>query len=245
LKHVAPSTELARVEHALPAMLPAMRERAVVQGGKVRLLKAGEMLFHESDERRRIFVIESGWLKVSRTLRDGQRQIVGFPTRGSILGFEAHLDYLNDCEALTTAVVHSFPLSKIVQLCREPHFSETLLRQLGAQLGDAQTQLASVGAQLAHQKTAAFLMSIADSCVTGDSEFTLPMRRSDIGEFLGLRLETVSRTFGAFRQHGWISLPAIYRCRITDHRALGAVASGARTMKSFPLQAGMIGRGKN
>jgi CRP-like cAMP-binding protein len=203
------------------------------------------MLFREGDERGRIFVVESGWLKLSRTLRDGQRQIVGFPTRGAILGFEAHLDYLNDCEALTTAAVHSFPVSRIVRLCREPHFSETLLRQLGAQLGHAQAHLASVGAQSAPQKTAAFLMSIADSCLAGDGEFTLPMRRSDIGEYLGLRLETVSRTFGAFRQHGWISMPAIYRCRITNNRALGAVACGARTMKSFPLQAGMIGREKN
>jgi CRP-like cAMP-binding protein len=224
---------------------PVARASVVVRGGHGQLLKAGETLFREGDERRRIFVIESGWLKLSRTLRDGQRQIVGFPTRGAILGFEAHLDYLNDCVALTAAAVHSFPVSRIVQLCRDPHFGESLLRQLGVQLGDAQTHLASVGTQSAHQKTAVFLMSIADSCVAGDNEFTLPMRRSDIGEFLGLRLETVSRTFSAFRQHGWISMPAIYRCRIINNRALWAVASGARTMKSFPLLAGLTGRADN
>jgi CRP/FNR family transcriptional regulator, anaerobic regulatory protein len=200
------------------------------------LLKFGETLFREGDERWRIFVVESGWLKLTRTLSDGQRQIVVFPTRGSILGFEAPLDYLNDCEALTAAAVHSFPLGTIDKLCRDPHFGEILLRQLGLQLGAAQTQLASVGAQSAAQKTAAFLTSVADSCIAGDSEFTLPMRRRDVGEFLGLRLETVSRTFGAFRQRGWISMPALYRCRITNHRALTALASGARTMKSFPLQ---------
>jgi CRP/FNR family transcriptional regulator len=159
---------------------------------------------------------------------------VGFPTRGSFLGFEAPMDYLNDCTALTTAAVHAFPVSAIVCLCRDPRFGEILLGQLGAQLGAAQTQLASVGAQSAAQKTAAFLILMADSCIEGDGELSLPMRRSDIGQFLGLRLETVSRTFGIFRQHGWISMPTPYRCRIINKRALAALASGARTMKSFP-----------
>ena len=84
---------------------------------------------------------------------------------------------------------------------------------------------------------AAFLNFIADACVDGGEEFTFPMRRGEIGDFLGIRLETVSRTFGLFRQRGWISTSALYRCRITNSRALTALASGARTMKSFPLPA--------
>lgn len=218
-----------------------MREPTLGRGGQERLLKGGETLFREGDERHRIFVVESGWLKLSRTLSDGQRQIVSFPTRGSILGFEGPLDHVNDCEALTATAVHSFPASTIVQLCRDPQFSGTLLRQLGMQLGAAQTQLASVGVQSAAQKTAAFLTSIADSCIDGDGEFTLPMRRREVAEFLGLRLETVSRTFGDFRQRGWISLPALYRCRITNRRVLAALASGAHTMKSLPLPSRRIG----
>jgi len=198
-------------------------------------MTSGEILFREGDECRRIFVVESGWLKLTRTLSDGQQQIVGFPTRGSILGFESSLHYPNDCEALSPAAVHSFPVSSIIQLCREPRFAETLLRQVGAQLGMAQTQLASVGPQSAAQKTAAFLTSVADACSTTDGdEFTLPMLRRDIGDFLGLRLETVSRTFSVFRQRGWIATSALYRCRITNRRVLAMLASGAHTMKTLP-----------
>lgn len=241
------------MQHATPVValtrsvqpLPEERELAIIPGGRSRLLKAGETLFREGDQRVRIYVVESGWLKLTCALRDGKRQIVGFPTRGSILGFETPEDYLHDCTALTMAAVHAFPVSAIVSLCRDPAFREPFLRQLGMQLGAAQTQLALVGGQSAAQKTAAFLTSMAGRCIDRDSAFSLPMRRSDIGEFLGLRLETVSRMFGAFRDHGWISMPAIYRCRITNFRALAALASGARTMKSFPRPGHMIAQGEN
>jgi CRP-like cAMP-binding protein len=219
---------------------------ASIRGGQGRVTAAGEHLFYEGDERSRIYVVESGWLKLTRTLSDGQRQIVGFPTRGSILGFESPLHYLNDCEALTVAVVHSFSVSTILQMCRDLRLTETLLGQIGVQLGAAQTQLASVGAQSAPQKMAAFLTSMADTCLAAEDEFAMPMRRGEIGDFLGLRLETVSRTFSAFRQRGWIAMSALYRCRITNRRALAVLASGARSMKSFPLPSplpsGMIGR---
>lgn len=231
---VAPSD----AAYPIPVTTGPLRNR----GGLRRQIKPGERLFHEGDECPRIFVVESGWLKLTRTLSDGSRQIVGFPTRHSILGIESPLESLNDCETLTEAVVHSFPVSTIVQLCREPRFTEALLQQVGAQLGAAQAQLASVGAQSAAQKMATFLTSIADACAAGTGEFTLPMRRGDIGDFLGLRLETVSRTFSAFRQRGWLSMSALYRCRITNNRALAALASGARTMKSFPLPGGVIKR---
>jgi CRP-like cAMP-binding protein len=206
-------------------------------------MQTGEILFREGDERRRIFVVESGWLKLTRTLSDGQRQIVGFPTRGAILGFESPLEYPNDCEALTVAAVHSFPVSTIIELCQEPRFAEKLLRQVGVQLGMAQTHLASVGPQSAAQKTAAFLTSVADACAAADGEeFTLPMLRGDIGDFLGLRLETVSRTFSSFRQRGWIAMSALYRCRITNRRVLTMLAVGARTMKTMPAALPEIGR---
>jgi hypothetical protein len=80
---------------------------------------------------------------------------------------------------------------------------------------------------------ATFLISLADRGMAADDEFTLPMSRGDIGDFLGLRLETVSRLMGAFRQHGWIAMPAVYRCRISNRRALTALSTGARTMTSL------------
>lgn len=230
---------MARETYSTLARIGAVR----IRGGQGRVMGVGDILFHDGDEHRRIFVVESGWLKLTRTLSDGQRQIVGFPTRGSILGLESSLDYANDCEALTPAAVHSFPVSTILQLCGEPRFAENLLRQVGAQLAEAQTQLVSLGRQSAAQKTAVFLTSLADACgARNDDEFTLPMLRSDIGDFLGLRFETVSRTFSAFRQRGWIAVSALYRCRITNRRALAMVGSGARTMKALPTPLTATGR---
>ena len=221
---------------------PVRSNPAVIRGRQGKVLRVGEVLFREGDERQRIFVVESGWLKITRTLSDGKRQIVGFPGRGSVLGFESPLDYLNDCEALTMATVHPFPVGKIVELCRDPHFGATLLGQVGAQLGAAQTQLASVGTRSASQKMAAFLEFVSDACVAGNVEFTFPMRRGEIGDFLGIRLETVSRVFSLFRQRGWISMSALYRCRITNPSCLSR-ARQRRTHHAILSSSGvLIGR---
>lgn len=151
-------------------------------------MRVGDILFHDGDEHRRTFVVGSGWLKTTRTLSDGQLQIVGLPTRGSTQCVESPLDYANDCEGLTPADVHSFPVGTILQLCEEPRFADNLLRQAGAQLAVAQTQLVTVGRQSAAQKAAVFLASLADAWDARDGdEFILPMLRSDIGDFLGLR----------------------------------------------------------
>ena len=85
-----------------------------------------------------------------------------------------------------------------------------ILQQISRQLGAAQAQLAIIGAQSAEQKLAAFLLSVADlSDESHDREFDLPMRRGDMAEFLGLRLETVSRKMTEFQRRGWIKLTSL------------------------------------
>jgi len=141
----------------------------------VRHLPAHEHLFFEGDIRDCVYVIETGWVKLYRTLVDGQRQVVGFANGGSILGMESEGEYLNACEAVTPVTVRSIPVASIPELCRvDTTFAGQLLRQLGRQLGAAQTQLATVGAQSAEQKLATFLLSIADLCgVTPEGELLL------------------------------------------------------------------------
>jgi CRP/FNR family transcriptional regulator len=194
----------------------------------IRQFAAHTHLFFEGDDKQHLFVITSGWVKLYRTLIDGQRQVVGFANAGSILGLESDLGQANGCEAITAVTAYTIPVGGISDLCRrDGAFAEQLLRQVGRQLGAAQGQLASVGAQSADQKLATFLMSIADLCGAKDGgEFDLPMRRGDMAEFLGLRLETVSRKMSEFQRRGWIRMSSLYRCRIVRPDLLQELALG-------------------
>lgn len=197
----------------------------------LRTVAAHSHLFFEGDRRDFLFIVETGWVKLYRTLLDGQRQIVGFANPGSILGLESERDHANGCEAITPVTVRAVAVSRIGDLCRnDPAFAEQMLRQVGRQLGAAQSQIATVGAQCAEQKLATFLLSIADLCECSSlGEFELPMRRGDMAEFLGIRLETVSRKMTEFQRRGWIRMISLYQCRIERRDVLEALAEGADT----------------
>jgi len=195
--------------------------------GSIRQFAAHQHLYFEGDPLTHVFVIESGWVKLYRTLIDGQRQVVGFCNGGSILGLEAGEGHVNACEAITAVKVRAIPVGRIPDLCsRNPKLASQLLRQMGRQLGAAQAQLTTVGAQSADQKLATFLLAFADFDLGQGDEFDLPMRRSDIAEFLGLRLETVSRTLTDFQRRKWVRMVSLYRCHVLDRAALESLAEG-------------------
>ena len=195
---------------------------------------AGEHLFFEGDARTHVFVVKTGWVKLYRTLIDGQRQVVGFANTGSILGLESDADHSNGCQAVTEVTVRSIPIGKIAEICaNDAALAQQLLGQLGRQLGAAQAQLATIGAQSAQQKLASFLISMSDLCDAFNGEaFRLPMRRGEMGEFLGLRLETVSRQMGEFQRRGWICMASLYSCRIIRRDVLEALALGGEAEDS-------------
>jgi CRP-like cAMP-binding protein len=191
-----------------------------------RRVAAQQIVFLEGDARTHVYVVESGWVKLYRTLIDGQRQVVGFHDHGAILGLEGSDVYFNSCEAVTAVSLRAIPAGRLADLCaRDPEFATHLLQQVGAQLGSTQSHLTTVGAQSAEQKVATFLLAMSDHDAAGD-EFDLPMRRIEMGEFLGLRLETISRKMTEFQRRKWISLSSTYRCRILNRPVLAALAEG-------------------
>ncbi|MEQ1779854.1 MAG: Crp/Fnr family transcriptional regulator [Hyphomonadaceae bacterium] len=201
------------------------------QSKQLKQVKAHEHLFYEGDDRNCIYVVESGWVKLYRTLIDGQRQVVGFANAGSILGLECDDTHVNGCETITPVTIRAIAGKSLRDICQhEPQLAEQLLRQVGRQLGAAQAQLAAVGAQSAEQKLASFLLSVADLCdATLGGDFDLPMRRGDMAEFLGLRLETVSRKMSEFQRRGWIQMTSLYHCRISRRHMLQELAEGGET----------------
>jgi CRP-like cAMP-binding protein len=199
-----------------PLEVERMRRRAAAQ----------QTIFLEGHPRTHVYVVESGWVKLYRTLIDGQRQVVGFHDHGAILGLEGAGQYFNSGEAVTAVQLRAIPAGRLADLCaRDSDFANHLLQQVGAQLGSTQSHLTTVGAQSAEQKVATFLLAMSAHDAGGD-EFDLPMRRIEMGEFLGLRLETISRKMSEFQRRKWISLSSIYRCRILNRAVLLALAEG-------------------
>jgi CRP/FNR family transcriptional regulator len=200
-----------------------------MQRQPLRNLGGHDHLYFEGDARTHILVVANGWVKLYRTLVDGQRQVVGFANAGSILGLESDGVHVNACEAITPVSVRAIPVGRISELCAaDGMFAEQILRQIGRQLGASQTQLATVGAQTSEQKLATFLLSICRlNGKGGCDEFDMPMRRGDVAEFLGLRLETVSRKITEFQRRGWIKMASLYHCRITNRAVLEELAQGA------------------
>jgi len=212
------------------------------RGANVRQVDAHEHLFYEGDERACIFLVESGWVKLYRTLIDGQRQVVGFANAGSILGLESEDIHVNGCEAITPVTVRAILATSLADICMvDTKFTQQLLRQVGRQLGAAQAQLAAIGAQSAEQKLAAFLLSVADlRDATHGGEFDLPMRRGEMAEFLGLRLETVSRKMTEFQRRGWIEMTSLYHCRIVRRGLLEDLAQGGAADEGLPAATSML-----
>lgn len=219
--------------HDLSPPPAAAATRTVAPGGARRAFAARAPLFCEGDEKTSLYEIEQGCVKLYRTLIDGQRQVVGFATAGDVLGLEPGVRHLNSAEAVNAVRVRAIAANQIGELCRrEPGFAEALLHQAGRQLAAAQMQLAQIGAQTADQRIAGFLLSLADPDAEGPVEIDLPMRRGDIAEFLGLRLETVSRKFSEFQRRGWIRLTSLYHCVLRRPDILTELAEGGEAPHS-------------
>lgn len=187
-------------------------------------------LFREGDPALRAFSIIEGVVKLSRLLPDGKQQVVGFRFPGDIIGFGMQRTYAFDAELLTAGHFCRIERSRLDQLLRRYPLMERRLLDLCLQeLASTQDHLVTVGRRSAGSRVATFLLGLMEVHRRQGSpagEIAMPMTRSDIGDFLGLTLETVSRTFAAFKRQGIIAEPGHQKLRILDSAALVRLAEG-------------------
>mgnify|MGYP001185905749 CR=1 FL=1 len=190
-------------------------------------LKAGETLVWDGDAAQFSYVITRGTLRAQKASGDGRRQILDFLFAGQFIGIPSDQTYHFDAEALTDAEVCRFDRRKLEDLmAKYPSVEKGYRAGTARQLETAYNHAYSLGRRTAMERVTAFLLDLhASSCPkTTTGVLKLPMTRSDIADFLGLTLETVSRAFSRIKSLGVIRLPSAQEVEIRDIERLKALA---------------------
>jgi len=169
---------------------------------QVRHFPARTMLFDQGALAGSVFNVTEGMVRLYKSLPDGRRQIVGFALPGDFLGLALQDRYGVAAEAVTQVRVCRFARSAFSSFVDgKPHLLRRLHEFAGHELSLAQDQMLLLGRRSADEKVAAFLLNLqARYGRIGATSvmLPLPMSRQDIADYLGLTIETVSRTFTKF-----------------------------------------------
>lgn len=196
-----------------------------------KVYEPGTTIFDEAEEAPYIFNITEGTARLVKLLPSGKRQIVGFAYPGDMLGLSAYGNYTCSGEAISPVKACRFPRKQLLNLLEEFPLLKTRLLDIAAeQLSGAQDQMLLLGRKSPVEKLASFLLRIAGThraCGARQNEIDLVMTRSDIADYLGLTIETVSRTFTKLKTDGLITLSGKHRVVINDMSALQDLAEDA------------------
>jgi len=177
-----------------------------------RKLNKGEFLYRVGDSFRSLFAIRTGSTKTCEIAADGSVQITGFHLPGELLGIDAINSDKHPCDviALETTEVCELPFGKLEALARElPGLQHQLFRLMSREVAEEEGQLLMLGRMKAEERLAAFLLSFSKRFQLlgySPTDLRLPMSRQDLGDYLGLALETVSRLFSRFQEEKLITV---------------------------------------
>ena len=199
--------------------------------GTRRTVRRGEALFRRGDRFAALFAVRGGFFKTCTTSEDGRDQVTGFQMGGELLGLDGFDDETHRCDAiaLEDSQVCAIPYEAIEQLSQAfPALQRQLRRVMSREIVREHGVMMLLSGMRADERVAAFLVNLATRLQArgfSPSSFVLRMTRQEIGTYLGLQLETVSRCFS--RLHGDGILDVRQRdIRIVDTEALRRLVPG-------------------
>ena len=185
---------------------------------------SGEALFHEGDKASTVYNITDGAVRLSSTLKNGRRQVIGFLFTGDFIGFSDRDTYPWTGEAVRGAKVCRFARTDLTRVTTDfPKIEHRLLEMATSDIATAQEHIVMLGQGSAAEKVSAFLLTLSQkSAKRGgiQNPIHLPMTREDIADYLGLAFETVSRCFTRLESEGLIAIESTRVVRIKDFEAL-------------------------
>jgi len=189
-----------------------------------------EILFMEGDRAASFFTVLKGCLRLSKLLPDGRRQITGFVLPGEFIGLSSENNYVYNAEAVIDTSLCRFTIRDLEHIGEEnPAMKGRLLDMTNANLARAQEHMLLLGRMTALEKIASFLSNLIVRAAAADlpnEPLALPMNRADIADYLGLTIETVSRTFTKLKTDSIIALPEHNQVEVIDMAGLLLSAEG-------------------
>ena len=183
-----------------------------------------QLLFQEGDDAGNVYNILGGILKLYKLLPDGRRQITGFVHQGDFLGIAASGTYSYSAEAVTGVSLCRFPRHRLEETFdRFPHLQRRLFDIANDELVAAQDQMLLLGRKTALEKISSFLLRLSEREQRSGVEqgpVELPMTRGDIADYLGLTIETVSRTLSQLKNDSLIKQNSLTEIELTNMGAL-------------------------
>jgi CRP/FNR family transcriptional regulator len=177
-----------------------------------RSVKRGATLFHRGDRFEAVYAVRTGFFKTRLSSDDGRDQVTGFQMAGEIIGLDGIVNDHHTCDAvaLEDAEVCVMPFERIEELSREVtalqrHVHQIMSREIVREHG----VMLLLGSMRAEERLAAFLLNLVQRLHArgfSQSELVLRMTREEIGSYLGLKLETVSRTLSKFVEDGIVAV---------------------------------------
>ena len=205
-----------------------------------RFLKKGESLFKPGQQLKSLYVVRSGSIKTYLATHSGAQQVVGFHMPGKFLGFDAMGDGKHTCtaEALESSNICELPYAQLYKVAQQiTGLNEYYMSLMGHEIAEEHKMMLMLGRRSANERIATFLLNISDNySKRGYSpvNFNLTMSRHDISNYLGLAVETISRSITHMQSIGIISVERKY-IRIIDMPRLRKLAS-AEVSVTPPLE---------
>lgn len=183
---------------------------------KRRQVKQGQMLYANGDPFTSLYAIRTGFFKTCVVNEDGREQVTGFQMAGEIIGLDGIVSDQHSCNAvaLEDAEVCIMPFASVEDLSREiPALQRHVHRIMSREIVRENGMMMMLGNMRAEERLAAFLLNLVQRLHArgfSQSEMILRMTREEIGSYLGLKLETISRTFFKLSDYGIIEVKQRY-----------------------------------
>jgi len=189
------------------------------RAGTIITKKRGDALFCEGDPAEFYFKVASGAVRGCNLLADGRRHVGDFFLPGDFIGLDATKLYTYSAEVVVSTILVRYARWKVDTLVgQELEIAQSLVTMMRDGLCAARDRMMLLGHMTATERIANFLLMVSDK--TGTSRITLPMTRTDIGDHLGLTIETVSRTFRQLKKDHIIEQKNLHSITIADRDAL-------------------------
>lgn len=225
-----PSTSLRRPSHIGPIPRADNSSTSLERIGVPVVYVAGKVIFEAGDPVRNIFRVTHGVVRAVRLLADGRRCITNFFTIGDFIALAEDEEHAYTLEAVTDARLTSYPRSAFnAVLESDPAIGRRLLSVMCSELSATHDRLLLLGRKSAVERIATFLLGMADRAPETESDndvVLLPMSRSDIADYLGLTIETVSRTFAQLLRRQIVALSKPNRVVVLDRDTLEDISTG-------------------